>query len=131
LRTEAVRRRSKFGNVRTVGPGGFTYDSRAEAERAQGLVILQRAGKILSWERGKRVKLIDRGVGRRVTYRPDFIVHGLMGDWTEDVKGKDRRTGRPATMTEVFRVKALLYMQKNVGPPLVVVDSAGIVMWEA
>lgn len=122
-------RRNRFGNRRTVGPGGVLYDSKAEAERAQGLELLRRAGKIDSWTRGDRVTLIDRGPGRRVTFKLDFYVHANGDSWAEDVKGRDRRTGKPATMTDAFRIKALLWASQD-RAPLRVVDKYGNVLWE-
>lgn len=111
----------KYRAKRTIW-NGETYDSKAEAARACQLTLLQKAGHILSWKRGAADVMIDGpSRGRRVTYRPDFIVWGINGEqWAEDVKGFVPRE---------FRIKAILWEQKHPDIPLRVVNQHGTEIW--
>ena len=73
---------SKYGNVRTNG-----YASKAEAKRAQELVLLRQAGKITDLEEQREFVLVSKSIyGRALKYRSDFCyrVDGVFV--CEDVK---------------------------------------------
>ena len=122
--------KSKYGNRRTAYDGQV-YASRIEAGRAADLDLLVRSGQLKSWRSGEpKVLLAGHTRSRRVTYRPDFVVENSCGQsWAEDVKGVDRRTGKPATLTEAFRIKAILWEILFPALPLRVVDGNGAVVW--
>lgn len=111
----------KYRAKRTTWNGEI-YDSKAEANRAAQLTLLQKAGKILAFKRGERDTLIDGSTrSRKVTYRVDFIVWGINGEqWAEDVKGFVPRE---------FRIKAILWEQKHPDIPLRVVNQHGTEIW--
>lgn len=75
---------TKYRNVRTAYDGR-TYDSKAEARRAEELDYLLSRGSIILWLPQPTFRL---GCPENV-YRPDFLVYGHALDlWAEDVKGK-------------------------------------------
>src|SRR5262252_1692164 len=121
-------RRRKYHNIPTYF-GGQKYDSRAEAARAAQLALLEKAGKIHHWRKGKRIVLLE---GKRpITYTPDFEVYPpdeLDQFWIEDVKGVklDRKTGKyKVRATQMFRLKVKLFMARYPGVELRVVDKDG------
>lgn len=123
----------RFNNRRTEYRGQV-YDSADEAARAAMLELLRMAGKIERWERGAKQSLIDLGPGKRVTYKPDFIVIGKEGQrWAEDVKGTKNKDGRTVaiTVTREFRIKALLWETRFPNLPLRVVNRDGDIIWPA
>lgn len=65
---------------------GQVYDSKREAHRAMELDLLVRAGQIVGWARAEKFTLSVNGI-KVCTYKPDFHVLGLEGEWFEDVKG--------------------------------------------
>ncbi len=76
-------RPSKYRNRRTAY-NGVTYDSKAEANRAEHLDSLKAAGLVREWRRQPTYRL---GCPENV-YRADFEVVGPDGSvWAEDVKG--------------------------------------------
>lgn len=115
-----INRRNKFRAVATM-LNGERYDSKAEAQYAQHLNLLKKAGAILDWKRGQRMTLIDGPTAmERVTYRADFFVTKPDGtQYAVDVKGVVLRD---------FRIRALLWRQRFPKMPLVVVDGRGRVV---
>ena len=81
---------SKYGNKKTEY-NGFTYDSKKEANRAQELDLLERAGEISDIER--QVPFVCEVNGKKIcTYKADFRYKEKDGTVVvEDVKGV--RTG--------------------------------------
>ncbi len=78
-------RPTKYRNTRTTYDG-VSYDSKAEARRAEVLDQYKRAGLIRGWIRQPTFRL---GCAENV-YRPDFLVFGPNGEtWAEDVKGAE------------------------------------------
>lgn len=63
------------------------YDSKAEAEYAQRLELLKRAGEILDWRYAPANWRLARP-GKKSWFRPDFLVVTIIGriEWHE-VKG--------------------------------------------
>jgi hypothetical protein len=126
-----MRGRRKYHNIPTYFQGE-RYDSRAEATRAAQLVLLQKAGRIHDWRRGKRLILLPKA-GRQaaITYTPDFEVYpDLQSMWLEDVKGVklDRRSGKAKVRaTQMFRLKVKLFTARYPGVELRVVDKDGTV----
>jgi hypothetical protein len=102
---------SRYGNVRTAY-NGQVYDSRGEAEYAQHLDLLQAAGAIRGWRRGRPWPLVPG-----VTLRPDFEVELLDGTLqARDFKG---------VTTEAFRIKARVWAVVYPSVPLLVVRADG------
>lgn len=90
---------SKYGNRKTEY-NGIKYDSKKEAEFAQQLDLLKRAGEVRSWERQKRISLDINGY-HICNYYIDFVV--TCADGVEEyveVKGFE---------TEVWRLKWKLF----------------------
>lgn len=80
---------AKYRNVRTPGPGGRTYDSKAEAQRAGELDVMRRAGAIWQWF--PQVRFVLTGV----PYTCDFLVFEKPGVcWAEDAKGHETQRFR-------------------------------------
>jgi hypothetical protein len=77
--------RQKYRAVKAVYDGR-TYDSKAEARRAEQLDAMKVAGAIKWWQ--PKPGSFHLGCPENV-YRPDFLVVGLdlEGVWIEDVKG--------------------------------------------
>jgi hypothetical protein len=65
---------NKFRAVRTVGPGGRVFDSRAEARMAQRLEEERQAGGIVSWVPQVSLPCGVDEKGRDVRYRADALV---------------------------------------------------------
>jgi hypothetical protein len=107
-------RYSKYYNVKTKTSDGLVFDSTKEARRWEQLLLLQRAGKIMSLQRqvayellpnqyetyprfskkGKRLKDGIRLVERKVDYVADFVYADaetgmLIVEDTKGVKTKD------------------------------------------
>lgn len=109
-----VARRSKYRAVRTAY-NGRTYDSKAEAARAQELDMMRDTGAILYWQPQVTFVLGDD------TLRVDFLVWHEDGKVeAEDVKGYETRG---------FKRKAKLW-QKYAPCPLRVLRRRGRA-WEA
>jgi hypothetical protein len=81
------RKRSKYGNVKTV-VDGITFDSKAEAKRWGELRTLERAGQIKFLLRQITYKLLVNG-SLICKYRADFVFYDVVTRRTivEDVKG--------------------------------------------
>lgn len=79
-----VRRRAKYRNCPTLY-NGRKYPSKAEAQRAVELDMLEGANEIRMWvpQVGIDLPLPE------TRYRVDFLVVGLHATWCEDVKGKE------------------------------------------
>lgn len=94
-----MRKRRKYGNVRTV-VDGIAFDSKREARRWQELRLLEKAGEIGRLRRQVHFALTvrDQQIGR---YIADFVFdeknNGLWREVVEDVKG---------VRTELYRWKA-------------------------
>jgi hypothetical protein len=116
--------RSKFGNIQVTNDDGL-FDSGVEASRWQELKLLEYAGEIFNLER-QRVWELQPGFKwrdedgklhkeRAITYVPDaeydIIVDGKTVHVIEDVKGLDRKSGKPR-LTELFKVKRKLFMYR-------------------
>lgn len=100
---------SKYYNIKTRSSDGIVHDSLKEARRWEQLLLLKKAGKIISLERqvefelipaqyetverysdkGRRLKDGQRLVERKVVYVADFVyTDAETGEnITEDVKG--------------------------------------------
>ena len=115
MRAPVRLRGNKYGAVRTEYRGAL-YDSKAEAAYAADLDMRKRAGLIERWERGEKQTLVGGGPsGRKVTYRPDFIVYAKDGTaHAVDVKGY---------VTREFRIKAILWELRFPHMPLLTVKN--------
>jgi hypothetical protein len=77
-----VAPRAKYGNIKTERRGRL-FDSKAEADRYDELVLLKRTGDIQGF--ACQPSFVLHG---GIRYRPDFIVCDEFGFvWVEDVKG--------------------------------------------
>jgi len=94
--------RAKYGNIETV-IDGITFDSRAESRRYVELKLLEAAGEIEALElhpvymlREKHKSVTGRSIPKW-TYTADFRYYEVNSQSivVEDVKGFDRRTGKP------------------------------------
>ena len=86
---------SKYRNVR-VEVDGIMFDSKAEARRYNELKLMKQAGEIKGF--GLQPSFL---LGKKIRYRPDFIVCGKNGKvWVEDVKGME---------TQAFKLKKKLW----------------------
>lgn len=66
-------RRSKY-NVSKIAIEGIVYDSHAEANRHQNLLLLEKAGNIEALHyHGIRFSLGKSDKGRLISYIPDFV----------------------------------------------------------
>jgi len=90
-------KRNKYGNVRTNG-----FDSAKEERRWHELQLLEQAGCINSLERQVRYVLSEKP---RVSVVVDFQYLEAGQTVLEDVKGIDRRTGKPVTLTRAAKAK--------------------------
>ena len=104
---------TKYGNIKTK-IDGYTFDSKAEANRYRELRILEMAHEITTLEVHPKYVLQDAFEyhGRKlqpITYEADFSYYEFTegGKYVvEDVKG-----GR-ATQTALFKVKAKMFKKK-------------------
>ena len=69
-----VAKPNKYRAQRTVGPGGRTYDSKAEARMAQRLEEERQAGGIVAWVPQVSLPCGRDENGRNVRYRADALV---------------------------------------------------------
>jgi len=77
----------KYGNKK-VKSGGETFDSKAERDRYNELLLLQRAGKISNLERQKKFVIIPEQPGeRKAVYTADFVYRVGDRKVAEEVKG--------------------------------------------
>lgn len=112
-----VHRRGKFGAIPSLYRGE-RYDSRGEAEYARHLDLLQAAGRIREWRRGRKWLLLDAPRARdRVTYTPDFEV--------VDAAGNLRVLDYKGVLTDVFKLKAKMWRHAYPGVPLYIVKADG------
>jgi len=93
---------AKYGN-RKVTLDGYTFDSKAEAQRYRELRLLEQAGELIYLLVHPRFELLPKvGRERSIVYVADFCY--LEGDpnhyIVEDVKGVE---------TAIFRLKANLF----------------------
>ncbi len=126
----ARRRYGKFSRAKKTMYKGQLFDSKTEASRAASLDLFQLAGKIHRWERGASQVLLDEGIGRRVSYCPDFLV------WTdahtcraEEVKGFARDRKKRLVLPRDLRIRLILWETKFPNLPVVVVDGEGNELW--
>ena len=99
-------------NEKLDGHGAIVakYDSVKEYKRHKELELLQRAGKISGLESQVRFLLQDGfvdGAGKKHQpsyYQADFVYIENGKKIVEDVKGIDKKTGKPQT-TATFRLK--------------------------
>ena len=106
--------KSKYYNVKTRTSDGLVFDSTKEARRWEQLLLLQKAGKIISLQRqvtyellpnqyetyerysksGKRLKDGTRLIERKLEYVADFVYTDAETGETivEDTKSKATRT---------------------------------------
>ena len=91
-------KRNKYRNIKTQG-----YDSKKEANRAQELKILVKAGEISDLKEQPEFKFegLTYDSGRTVTYRGDFEYMENGARIIEDVKSE-------ATRTPVYKIKKAL-----------------------
>ena len=88
-------KRNKYNNVRQTY-NGFSYDSKLEAEHAQNLDFLKKAGIVKDWERQVKISL-DIGDVHIANYFIDFKVFFEDGRIEyHEVKGAE---------TDVWRMK--------------------------
>jgi hypothetical protein len=102
---------NKYHARRTLW-AGEVYDSAGEARYAQHLALLQAAGHIRSWCRGRRWELVPG-----LTLQPDFEV--------VDQAGQLRAVDFKGVVTEPFRIKARVWAAVYPDVPLVVVTADG------
>jgi hypothetical protein len=98
LQPEPGPKPSKYGNKRTEYEGRV-YASKREAERAQELDLIKRAGAVLHWSPQVSFELPGG-----VRYVADFVV--IWKDWTvtvEDTKG---------FQTKEYRIKKKLFAER-------------------
>ncbi len=126
----ARRRYGKFSRAKKTMYRGALYDSGTEASRAASLDLLQLAKKIHRWERGVSQIILDEGIGRRVSYCPDFLV------WTdahtcraEEVKGFARDKKKRLVLPRDLRIRLILWESRFPNLPVVVVDGEGNELW--
>ena len=101
---------SKY-NAQKTTVDGITYDSRKEAQRAQELRLLLRAGEISELQEQVNFELIPaqrdaagKVIERACIYRADFVYHDKTGRYVvEDVKS-------PATRTPEYIIKRKLML---------------------
>lgn len=96
---------NKFGAKRAVGTSGRSYDSTAERDRAEQLLLLQRGRAIRDLVEQPRLHLACG-----VHYKPDFAYREVGGPRVttyEDVKGVE---------TERFRIVKRLWAAFGPGP---------------
>lgn len=114
-------RRGKYGARRTEYPAGSGewYDSAGEAAWAEHLDLLQMAGQIREWQRGRVWVLLQAPKKRDcITLKPDFEVWGSDGSFRcVDFKG---------VVTPEFRLKAKLWKAVYPSVPLYVVKADGV-----
>jgi hypothetical protein len=117
----APGRGNKYHARKTEYPAGSGewYDSKGEADYAAHLDLLQLAGKIKDWQRGRVWVLVDAPKKRdRITLKPDFEVWGTDGSFRcVDFKGM---------VTDVFRLKAKIWRAVHPTIPLTVVKADGL-----
>ena len=98
---------------------GIRYASRMEADYARDLDLFVQAGKVLYWNRpGPRILVPGKLRSERVTYQPDFEVawNNPCGVEFIDIKG---------FMTQIFRIKALMWRQAFPNDPLRIIMKDG------
>ena len=89
---------SKYRNTK-VELDNHTFDSKAEARRYNELKLMKQAGEIKGFDLQPSFPL-----GKKIRYRPDFIVCGRDGTvWVEDVKGME---------TKDFKLKQKLWEER-------------------
>lgn len=106
-RTPFRRRRSKFGNVKTMF-NGTEYDSKLEADRAAYLLARLQAGEISELREQVTFKLTRA----QIEYIADFVYVENGRTVVEDTKGH---------ATDAFNLKARLWAYYGPGYPLLVV----------
>jgi hypothetical protein len=98
--------------------GGVVWRSKAEAERAKKLDLLQRAGEILKWEKAPRFDLVINGK-KCGWYTPDFLVTRPDGTrYLLEVKGHAVRefTFRTNVFRALYPEWELLVIDKDGAP---------------
>ena len=89
---------SKYRNIKQE-VDGHAFDSKAEARRYSELKLMKQAGEIKGFDLQPSFPL-----GKKIRYRPDFIVCGKDGTvWVEDVKGME---------TKEFKLKQKLWEER-------------------
>lgn len=97
----------KYYNKKTEW-NGIKFDSRAELEYYQQLLILQSCGEISELRRQVKFLLIPGSDGERSTaYVCDFVYKNKNGDLCAD-----EFKGSKFTMTEVYKIKRKLFKIK-------------------
>lgn len=101
--------RSKYGAKKTQ-VNGITFDSKAEANRYEELLLLERAGLVSNIELQKKFVLLpskrnaEGYIERETAYVADFVyVDSVAGLVVEDVKS-------PATRTSEYVIKRKLML---------------------
>jgi hypothetical protein len=94
------------------------FDSKKEERRYQELKLLERAGEIMSLDVHPTYLLQESFMyqGKKIqpiTYAPDFRYVENGATVCEDVKGIDRRTGKPITLTEATGIKIKMFKKLN------------------
>jgi len=95
---------NKYKNIQ-VEVDGILFQSKKESRRYQELKLLERAGEIQGLTHHKVYVLIPKSAKfRKVDYVADFCYTTKAGEFiVEDVKGHDRRTGKPV-LTRGFQL---------------------------
>jgi hypothetical protein len=115
-------RTHKYAARRTVY-NGQTYPSKAEAEYARHLDLLQAGGVIERWTRATGVSLLEcEWPGWGLRYTADFWVfgHQTHGDYWVEVKGPE---------TEAFRMRVKLLRHRSPLVRLLIVKPDGSERW--
>lgn len=110
-------RGNKF-SAKKVEYNGVTYDSKAEARRAQELDLLLRFNEIVSWKGQVKFQLCPA-----LSYKADFVVETRPGKrHAEDVKGYSKFVQRWAIVRQHWAIANPM--------PLIILRSAGPTRWD-
>lgn len=125
------KRQEKFRSVWTTY-NGESYQSLGEAEYANKLDVLLRAGKIVAWERPKPMVVFAAINSKdKITYKPDFLISiDKNYSYYVDYKGSQvsKKTGkrRTPTETDAWRLRVKLWKEMYPTLELRVVYSDGV-----
>lgn len=115
------KRREKFQSIWTTY-NGESYQSLGEAEYANRLDVLLKAGKIIAWERPKPMVVFTAIKAQgRITYKPDFLISiSQTYSYYVDYKGSrvNKKTGKRSTPTETDAWRLRVKLWKAMYPTL-------------
>ena len=101
------KKRNKYNN-KPKTYNGIKYHSTKEADYARTLDLLINVGEVKKWERQLKYDFIVNYV-KICSYYLDFKVFYSDGRIEHiDIKGIDKKTGKPVTSTSSFKIKVKL-----------------------